>query len=226
MKKGDKILLALPVTALFLLIAVYSIFNSPVFSTTLAVADAPSVKTSVSYDGVVCITKIHGKTGMKEEIGCEHNNITYIGLNLTRDFLGAFRTTTSNGNFTIIALCNATAGCGSSQNVGVGMGFTNGTNAGGGTESPNNKEYISNGLTRQVGTFTLLPNVAGNYSLFTTFTSSGVANLQLNATALFNQTAIASGWNGTMFAVNKFNDVTLDGTSGEQLTVNWTVFIS
>ena len=216
----------IPISLVLLLTAILS-FNSFLPNNPTIINSSPSAETSgITYDGVVCVTKIDGKTGIKEESQCSHNNITFIGLNLTRDFLGAFRTTTSNGNFTTIALCNASAGCGASQNIGVGMSFANGTNGGGGLNSPYNKEFNVSGLSRQAGTFTLLPNVAGNYSLFTTFTSSGVAGLQVNATALFNQTAILAGWNGTMFAVNMFNDVTLDGTAGDQLTVNWTIFIS
>ncbi len=197
-----------------------------IFSFTPAVSVAPTESDGgLRYDGVVCVKVIRGEGSRYgegvEDVGCTHNNITFIGLNLTRDFLTAFRTTTSTGNFTTISLCNATGGgCSAFANQGnAGQGWNNGSGA-------QKDEYDVNGLSRQIGTFTILPNNNGNVSIFTTFTSSGIAGLEVNASALFNQTAIASGWNGTMLAVDRFTQVTLDGSAGDQLTVNWTLMVS
>lgn len=223
---NKKLYLILPIFLIPLIASLFYFSYFPIHTLSQQIVSPPTDDQSFHFHNTVCITKIDGITKQKTDIGCRSNNVTFIGLNLTRDFLSSFSTTGSKGNFTYIALCNATAGCGGSANSGAGMGFTNGSNAGGGVNSANVKEFVGNGLIRQAATYTLLPNFAGNYSLFTTFTSSGVAGLQINATGLFNQSTIQTGWNGTMFAVNTFSDVTLDGTAGDQLTVNWTVSVN
>ena len=214
-------MIGIPLLILVIPILIFSLYTLNLSSSQLILNPENSNTGGIRYDGVVCVYKTDGKTGEKTDLGCSHNNITFTGINLTRDFLTAFRTTTSSGNFTTIAVCNATGGgCSAYANQGAaGQGWNNGSGS-------QKDEYDSNGLSRQIGTFTILPNNNGNVSIFTTFTSSGVAGLEVNASALFNQTAIASGWNGTMLAVDRFNQVTLDGTAGDQLTINWTLMVS
>lgn len=209
-------------------------FIIPAFSNPLPASEniitSPATVSSFTPFHTVCTSVQRGKgskyydseIGEYENLGCTRNNITLIGLNVTRDFLGAFRATGNAGNFTFIALCNATRSpsgslCGDHQNVGTGKGFPNES----GNIGAGNQEYISNGLTRAAGNWSITNSQPGNWSIAVTYTSSGVAGLEVNGTALFNQSAISSGWNGTMLAVNKFAHTVLDGTSSDTLTVTW-----
>ena len=215
------LMVGIPLLVLVIPVFVFSFWTFSLSSSELVSDSGNSNTEGIRYDGVVCVYKTDGITGEKTDLGCNHNNITFTGINLTRNFLTSLGTTSSGGNFTTIAICNATGGgCSATANQGAaGQGWNNGSGS-------QKDEYDVNGLSRQIGTFTILPNNNGNVSIFTTFTSSGIAGLEVNSSALFNQTAIASGWNGTMFAVDRFNQVTLDGTAGDQLTVNWTIMVS
>ena len=219
--KKRYLMIGIPLLVLVIPVFIFSFHSFGLFFGQVISGSEDSNTGGIRYDGVVCVTKIDGRTGEKTDLGCNHNNITFTGINLTRDFLTSFGTTSSKGNFTTIALCNATGGgCSATANQGAaGQGWNNGSGS-------QKDEYDANGLSRQIGTFTILPNNNGNVSIFTTFTSSGIAGLEVNSSALFNQTAIANGWNGTMFAVDRFNQVTLDGTAGDQLTINWTIMVS
>lgn len=76
--------------------------------------------------------------------------------------------------------------------------------------------YAGCGLLSTAGTYGTNPVSPGNWSVFATFTST-CNNVVTNVTRLLN----ASGSN---FAGNAFNFVNL--SNNDQLTVNWTIFIT
>lgn len=203
LKKGA--LLAIP----FSLILLILFLNSTLFLVPVNSAPTP---TPISKYGKVCISttgNFDGRStiphsGINELVNCEDNLVVNQGLNATRDIIGQG---TRFGAFDFIGLCNATAGCSTPAANDVNL----------------ENEYTTNGLTRAQGTYTTLQISAGNWSIYNTFTSSGVANLQTNKTCLFNQ---SSSTGDTMFACNTFSLVTLDGTAGDTLTVNWTNFVT
>jgi len=170
--------------------------------------NAPTLDNSnsiVGYEGRVCTSTtgdFEGRetpagVGINEEIGCNHNLLVSAGANAIRDILGQ---QTSFGNFTAIALCNATAGC-------------TGTDA---ADTTLDAEYTDSGLARAYGAYGELGGV-GNWSVAHTFTATA-DSLETNQTGLFNQTTVADS---TMLAENTFTLVTLQ--TNDQLTINWTI---
>lgn len=149
-----------------------------------------STSSDLNYDGYVCVSK-NG-----EVIECSHNLLYNNGKNITRDLLGV------GGSSTIlnISLCNATAGCAGPVAAG--------------TEAFNT--YINCGLNSAQGTYGVLNNAPGNWSVAKTFTSS-CDSIEVNSTRLSDTT-------GGIFAGNTFSLVTLQ--TNDQLTINWTLMIS
>jgi hypothetical protein len=143
------------------------------------------------YDGYVCVSK-NG-----ELIECSHNLLYNNGMNITRNLLGVGG---NYGGVLNISLCNATAGCG--------------TPVVGATETFNT--YVNCGLHSQQGTYAVLQNAPGNWSVSKTFTSS-CNSIEVNSTRLANET-------GSLFASNTFTLVTLQ--TNDQLTINWTLMVS
>lgn len=230
-KKGLLFLSLISLGLFGFLFSYFLIYSNPVLQTQTIISEPQSPILSFGPYHTVCTTVTRGKGSEygpegTYDNGCTHNNITFIGRNITRNMLGAFGGGTSGsgrGNFTFIALCgNSSSGVMSGCNQGANQGGIDiGFNNGSGSQSI---EYISNGLARQAGNWSVtnggLLDASGNWSISATFTSSGVSGLQVNGTGLFNST-ISSERNGTMLAVNKFNQVSLDGTAGDTLTVTW-----
>ncbi len=141
-----------------------------------------------------------------EDLGYFSNLVVDSGLNATRDILGQG---TIFGAFDIIGLGNSSNSTSASPVVS--------------SDTTLIAEYTSNGLTRTASTYATLSNSEGNWSIYNTFTSSGISGLATNKTCLFNQTTVAGS---TMFACVTFTDVTLDGTAGDTLLINWTSFVT
>lgn len=75
----------------------------------------------------------------------------------------------------------------------------------------------ANGFSGTDGTVTKNTNdVNGNWSVYHTFTATGTQTL--NSTRLYGST------NGTYFAMNNFTATTLQ--ANDQLTINWTIYVS
>ena len=152
----------------------------------------------LSYHSRVCVMKTFAADGHSEIIQCDHNVLTNAGKNLTRDCLGI----------------GGAAGCGTSAQY---IAIENGT-APGATDTTLNLELSICGFTRAAGTYALYPATAGNWSQAKTFTSTCDA-VTVNTTGLFNASS-----SGVEFAGNTFTSTTLQ--TNDQLTVNWTVFIT
>ena len=148
---------------------------------------------SITYESVVCVEKNGVPVG-----DCTHNLVFNAGLDLVRDAVALG----DNASVLTISLCNSStpgAGCGIpvaaaseayQQFAGCGLGIVQGT-------------YGVNGASN------------GNWSVFTTFTST-CDNIETNSTRLQSVT-------GANFSGNTFTATTLSST--DQLTVNWTVFV-
>lgn len=142
------------------------------------------------YKGYVCVYK-NG-----EVVSCDHNLLYDNGKNLTRNALG----TGVVGAILNISLCNATAGCAGPVAA----------------ASETFNTYVNCGLNSNAGTYAVLNNAPGNWSVSKTFTST-CDSIEVNSTRLSNQT-------GSVFAGNTFTLVTLQ--TNDQLTINWTLMIS
>jgi len=143
----------------------------------------------------VCIYKNNELTAP-----CSHNTMTNASLNATRDCLGS-------------AACSAAA----FNYIAVG----NTSTAESAVLAALPGEIADSGLTRAAGTYGLIPQSIGNWSITKEFTASaGVTNLVVNTTALLNASS-----NGVMFAGKNFtSSVTLQG--GDKLNVTWYVWVS
>lgn len=159
----------------------------------------------IQRTGIVEITVKDGITGEIKSHQVVHNLAATSGLNALRDIIGGNST---YGGFTFVALGNASNSSSATAPV-AGDTVLSG-------------EYLANGLSRSAGTYGVLGGV-GNWSVYKTFTSSGISGLTTNKTCLFNQSAVAGA---TMLACVRFTDVTLDGTSSDTLLINWTNFVS
>lgn len=154
----------------------------------------------IQYNSQVCIYKNGGL------VSCDHNLLYNSGKNMTRDALfngGA-------GKVINISLCNATAGCGTPAST-SDEGYTG---------------FNSCGLSAGEGTATINKVSPGNWSIQKTFTSS-CDGLSTNATRLGNATMNQSGVGllvDGLFAGNTFTLVNMN--NADQLTVNWTIWIS
>ena len=168
--------------------------------------DSSNIQDGLKKVGIVEITVFDGKTGEIKSKEVVHNLAVNMGLNATRDILGQG---TQFGAFNVIALGNASNAT-SAAAPAAGDTILSG-------------EYLANGLSRAVGTYATLGASAGNWSIYKTFTSSGISGLTTNKTCLFNQTTVAGS---TMLACVRFTDVTLDGTSSDTLLINWTNFVT
>jgi hypothetical protein len=129
-------------------------------------------------------------------IDCKHNVITNAGKNATRDRLG---TPGSLNAFQYLALGNGTAPTA--------------------TDTSLNSEITNCGLARALSTVYVL-TTTGNWTLSKTWTFTCSTAVPVNTTAIFNDTA-----SGIMFAGTSFTTATLS-TSGDQLTINYTIWIS
>ncbi len=175
------------------------VFFSYFLLSSVAVLDSSSSSVPIKYKAQVCVYKtawLGDHYGDREVVDCSHNVLYNTGQNMTRDLLGG------GGNFIRnISLCNATAlNCTAPVAAGTET-FTT---------------YLGCGLNSTQGTYTPLATVAGNWSVYTTFTAT-CNNLEMNATRLLNAT-------GSLFAGNSFAFVTLQ--TNDQLTVNWTIGVA
>ena len=206
MVKMDKKKIIYGMIPLFLLV----ILGSFAFSFAPSIDSSNSVENSMERRGVVCVTTtgdFKGRettphVGFNEFVGCNDNLVVDQGLNATRDILGQG---TIFGAFDVIGLCNST----STSTCGAPV-------AG---DSDIENEYTANGLSRAAGTYGEIALSAGNWTLFNTFTATGVPGIQTNKTCITNSTTVG---NDMLLACNTFTEVTLDGTAGDQLTINWT----
>ncbi|OGI11558.1 hypothetical protein A3K64_03575 [Candidatus Micrarchaeota archaeon RBG_16_36_9] len=131
---------------------------------------------------------------------CSHNTMMNASLNATRDCLGK------------AAACSAAA----YDYIAVG----NSSTAENDDLAALPAEITDSGLARAQGTYGLIPQSIGNWSISKVFTSSGAVNLIVNTTALLNASST-----GTMFAGKNFaSSVTLQ--SGDQLNVTWYIWVS
>lgn len=160
---------------------------------------------SLEKVGIVYVAVLRGE-GSRYGVGYEviaideHNIVVNQGLNATRDLIGQGSTF---GAFDIIALANGTAATADSVDA--------------------SNEWTANGLSRVQGNYNTITGSAGNWTISTTFTSTTIADLRVNQTCLVNQTTIAGD---TLFACVNFNQVTLDGTAGDTVFINWTNFVT
>jgi hypothetical protein len=155
----------------------------------------------IGYHSSVC-TYIVREDGQMVDNGCSHNLLTNAGANAIRDALTTDATTVS---FSYIGLCNASFG-----------GDCNGTNI---ADESLYHEFPAgaNGLNR-TNEATFLPLGIGNWSYSRTFVA-GEDNMVTNKTGIFNATS-----GGTMLAVNTFTTSTLQ--TGDQITVNWSIWVA
>lgn len=133
-----------------------------------------------------------------EDHGVWTNIVVDEGLNAARDIFGQG---ISFGAFDVVVLANGDPATAVNTTI--------------------PQEYASaDGLNRTVGTYASNPSSAGNWSISTTFTSAGASSaIIINKTCLVNQTVIAGD---TMFACVNFAPITLDGTAGDTVFINWT----
>jgi len=127
---------------------------------------------------------------------CSHNVLYNNGKEMIEARLG----NGGSGSILNISLCNATdsPGCGAPV-AAMTEAFNNFTNCG---------LNAQNGAYGDLGT--------GNWSVAKTFTST-CDNVVTNATRIMNAT-------GSPFAGNSFTSVTLQ--TNDQLTINWTIWVS
>ena len=180
-KKYIYIIPALLLLSIFLVLS----FNilSPIFPN--------SNNQELVYNSQVCISKNN------ELIECNSNVLTTNGSNLIKLVLGSG---TSSSAIDYIALCNATAGCGSASASSTTL----------------ENEYAGGGLERAQGDYS--SNGDGNWTISETFTATA-DNLLTNKTGIFNATS-----GGTLFAENTFTLVTLQ--TNDLLTINWTIWVT
>jgi len=143
--------------------------------------------------GISCI-RIIRKNGEVTPWECSHNVLYNSGKELLETILGD---TGSGGPVKIIALCNATAGCGEPQ----------------ADASETYNEITTCGLAPATGTYSSIGT--GNWTITYTFTST-CDNVKTNVTRLKN-----SG--GTYFAGNSFTLATLQ--NGDQIQVKWYIWV-
>jgi len=200
---------------LLLLLFTISLSISQVYPLTTSSSSTQGV---VSYGSVVCVCKGDSCNIHTEGASCSSNIIVNNGLDLIEDALSGTGGTVAQFNHSFIGLCNA----------------SNGDIAGGGCSSPvAGTTFLQNefndseghGLNRSAGIYTSLG--VGNWSLYNTFTSHGPAVILTNQTCLFNQSITLSGVTaGSVLACNNFTLVTLNGVNNDQITVNWTIFVT
>jgi hypothetical protein len=156
---------------------------------------------TMAWTSAVCVYK-NG-----ELIGpCEHNLVTNIGLNWTRDKISGFSPTT--GSAVVLVLGNGTQG---------------------------DAAPTATTLSGQINDCALTPNVSAyngtltgsiaNFSVTQLWTSS-CSNVYVNATALYNNSAPGTSCaitNCTMFAVKNFTSG-VNLSAGDQLNVTWFVW--
>lgn len=134
--------------------------------------------------------------GTIEDLGTSHNLLTNAGKEAIQDAL----MTGGTDAFDYIGLCNATAGC---TIPAVG-------------DTVIDNEYSACGLSNGVGSTADLGT--GNWSVYKTFTATCDA-LTTNVTGLYNGST-----SDTLLASNNFTLATLQ--SDDQLTVNWTIWVT
>jgi len=209
------LIFSIPIVSVIIITLVLSV-NS--FMPSVAVVSVPADSNSgkVSYGSTVCICEGDSCNIHTPGAQCSHNLVVDNGLDIIEDILSGTGGTILTLNHSVIGLCNASAFC---NDPGAADTFLE------------NEFNISNngptgsGMNRSAALYTSLGT--GNWSLVNTFTAEGSAAILTNKTCLFNQTLTGTGVSsGSMLACNTFNLVTLDGTSSDQITVNWTVFVT
>ena len=152
-----------------------------------------NLKTDVFYNSMVCI-KVKRANGEVEDLGCEHNILYDSGKELIEDLLG---NTGSGGPANVIALCDASLGCGEPV----------------ADASETFNEITSCGLAPATGTYQSVGT--GNWTISHTFTST-CDNVQTNVTRLRTGT-------GTNFAGRSFTLATLQ--KDDQLQITWYIWV-
>jgi hypothetical protein len=179
----------------FLITAILVAFLS-VMIYSFPVAQTTKDSSQIAFHSAVCIYKNGQLTGP-----CTHNTMMNASLNATRDCLGK------------AGACSAVA----FDYIAVG----NSSTAEDATLAALVGEVTFSGLARAEGTYGLIPQSIGNWSISKEFTvGAGATNLIVNTTALFNASST-----GTMFAGKNFAaSVTLQG--GDKLNVTWYIWVS
>jgi len=158
----------------------------------------PSVETSsggVLYEASVCPTVLRAN-GDVEVLECNHNVVYNTGLELIEGVIGG---AVAKDASDVIALCNATLGCGTPV-IAASETFS---------------EITTCGLAKATGTYGSLGT--GNWSIYNTFTST-CDNVVINTSRLMND--IPTNFAGNVFS----SSVTLQ--NADQLTVNWTIYVT
>lgn len=167
--------------------------------------DTGEMNENVNYKAIVCVStsgEFEGRespahSGINELIQCEHNVLTNVGRNATRELIGA-----SNGAaFDYIQLGNAATG-------GTVVAAT---------DTALDSNHSADGLQLAQGAYAV-DNGNGNWSISKTFTA-GTDTMLTNKTGLFNDT----DWDKVMLAVNTFTLATLMTT--DTITINWSINI-
>lgn len=200
------------ILGILLLLSLFSLSTDlssiPVTQTIEGISYYSTVIVSTTGDFAGRTTPAH--FGIDEIVPCKDdcsNNITNAGKNAIRDVLGAFNPSATPGNFTFIGLGNSSV-----------VWTVSDANA-----TLDNLYNLTSGagLNISAGNYAVLTG-SGNWTVSRTFTAA-TSNMKTNVTILTNSTE--SGiLNYTMFAWRLFSDVTLQ--ANDQLTVNWTVWIS
>jgi len=141
-------------------------------------APATTSTAPIDYHAVVC-KKVIRADGTVEDLGCDHNVITNVGLDHIKYLLGTGITSEA---CKYIALGNGTAPTSTSTSL--------------------DAEITVCGLTRTAGSYT--SNGVGNWTISNTWTSTcdGIA---VNTTALFNATSAGTMFAGDSFTTSTLN---------------------
>ena len=164
--------------------------------------------TGATHAGFVCV-EVYRVDGSKEFLGCHHNLYSNYGKNATRQiFFGAGGSAAFNVISTGIenATIAATDRC-----------IANQTGAGAFC-----KDWNANGLQPAVGTVSEVrggPNDFGNVSITKTFTCMNCANTPINATGLYNSTALTDL---SLFAEANFTTATLQ--TNDQINITFFIW--
>jgi len=181
---------------LILTFSVLLIVTLSVFAFSVGTAPATTVETGVQYHARVLATHLDSSTGETTAVADGSNVLYATGKNMTRDLLFS----TTGYAITNISLCNATAGCGAVTEA----------------KAEAYNEITPCGLHSVIGDVKTGGTIDGNWSVGTVFTST-CDSVVVNVTRIENATGID-------FAGRNLSTVNLD--TNDQLTVNWTIYIT
>lgn len=199
LKKDKKVYLSviLALSSILAVVFVTNLFNN-YYPESALVSEDPIQSSGFTWKGEFCVT-IKDKDGNLKEESCDHNVLTYQGMNATRDLIRNGGGSTAY--FRNISFANCSAACGVPAI----------------TPTASYTAFAGCGLLSSASSATtaINPSTNGNFSVTVTYTST-CNNVVSNLTRLLNES-------GTIVAeasVNSFN-LSIDDT----VTGNWTVSI-